>query len=104
MKKIGLILILGLAGCQMNGFMNEPKSLTEKVEILDKAMRNQTGRIEVLEQKNKVLRKEVEVLKFDTESRLNVLERKSFLDDKQSFPPVIQPVVNSDAPVELIKP
>ena len=104
MKKVGLVIILGLAGCQMNGLMNEPKSLTEKVEILDKKMRRQTGRIEVLEQKNKVLRKEVEVLKFDTDSRLNGLERKSFLDNKQPLPPVVQPSVSSDAPVELIKP
>ncbi|MBN2676239.1 MAG: hypothetical protein JXR30_03240 [Alphaproteobacteria bacterium] len=87
MKKLGLIFVLGLTGCQLNGVTNEPKSLTEKMSMLDKVVREQTGKIEVLEHENQVLKTNVETIKLDTNARLNVLERKAFLSETPTESP-----------------
>ena len=74
MKKILIICLVVLSGCNADFSGKKTDSLSEKLSMMDREMRQQNGKIEVLEHENKKLLQEMEVLKFDVNARLSTLE------------------------------
>ncbi len=76
MKKIFLLSFIVLSGCNSGFFGNKPDSLSEKLSLMDYEMKQQSGKIEVLEHENRKIKEELELIKSDFQARFETIESK----------------------------
>ncbi|MHA1540495.1 MAG: hypothetical protein ACTSXL_01830 [Alphaproteobacteria bacterium] len=93
MKKFFILGFIVLAGCNADFSGKKTDSLSEKLSMMDREMRTQNGKLEVLEHENKKLRQDMEVLKFDVEARLKAFEN---IEPTETTNPVLEEKTESD--------